>query len=177
MKSQMSPCIDSSESGGLEWLRCALALENDQTPFPWQERLLTSHFAKGSIPDALDIPTGLGKTSVIAIWIAARAAGAKVPRRLVYVVDRRAVVDQATEEAERIKKIVDETPEFAKALGLTGSLPISTLRGQHVDNREWLEEPGAPAVVVGTVDMNDEAHIDRRNSGHKQVERTDAAEH
>jgi CRISPR-associated endonuclease/helicase Cas3 len=53
----------------------------------------------GDIPDALDIPTGLGKTAVIAIWLAARVSGASLPRRLVYVVDRRAVVDQATTEA------------------------------------------------------------------------------
>jgi CRISPR-associated endonuclease/helicase Cas3 len=153
MKSQPQQPIDGIENRGVEWLRCALGLEKDQTPFPWQERLLAEHFAKGSIPDALDIPTGLGKTSVIAIWTAARAAGAKVPRRLVYVVDRRAVVDQATDEAERIKKVVDETPELKEALGLTRSLPISTLRGQHVDNREWLEDPGGPAIVIGTVDM------------------------
>jgi CRISPR-associated endonuclease/helicase Cas3 len=145
--------IDGIENRGLEWLRCALGLDRSQTPFPWQERLLAEHFAKGSIPDALDIPTGLGKTSVIAIWTAARAAGAKVPRRLVYVVDRRAVVDQATDEAERIKKVVDNTPELREAFGLTRSLPISTLRGQHVDNGEWLEDPGAPAIVIGTVDM------------------------
>lgn len=140
-------------SGGAEWLSRLLGLEEGQTPFPWQERLLAQQFAKGVIPDALDIPTGLGKTSVIAIWTAARAAGAKVPRRLVYVVDRRAVVDQATDEAERIKKVVDETPELERALGLTRALPISTLRGQYVDNRKWLEDPGVPAIIIGTVDM------------------------
>jgi CRISPR-associated endonuclease/helicase Cas3 len=32
-------------------------------------------------------------------------------------------------------------------------LPISTLRGQHIDNKEWLEDPAAPAIIVGTVDM------------------------
>jgi CRISPR-associated endonuclease/helicase Cas3 len=32
-------------------------------------------------------------------------------------------------------------------------LPISTLCGQFVDNRERLEDPSAPAIVVGTVDM------------------------
>ncbi len=32
-------------------------------------------------------------------------------------------------------------------------LPISTLRGAHVDNREWLDNPAAPAIIVGTVDM------------------------
>ena len=32
-------------------------------------------------------------------------------------------------------------------------LPISTLRGQHIDNRDWLEDPASPAIIVGTVDM------------------------
>lgn len=153
MKSQIHQPPDGIESRGVEWLRCTLGLGEGQTPFPWQERLLTEHFAEGSIPDALDIPTGLGKTSVIAIWTAARAAGANVPRRLVYIVDRRAVVDQATDEAERIRSVIDEAPELKRALGLTRALPISTLRGQHVDNWEWLEDPAAPAIVVGTVDM------------------------
>jgi CRISPR-associated endonuclease/helicase Cas3 len=27
------------------------------------------------------------------------------------------------------------------------------LRGQYVDNREWLEDPAVPAIIVGTVDM------------------------
>lgn len=136
----------------LEWLKALLGLKDGQSPFPWQERLL-GELASGRIPDALDIPTGLGKTSIIAIWAAARAAGARVPRRLVYVVDRRAVVDQATTEGERIKQVVDETPAIKEALGLARALPISTLRGQYVDNREWLEDPGSPAIVIGTVDM------------------------
>lgn len=41
-------------------------------PFPWQERLFQS-FCRGDIPAALDLPTGLGKTSVMAIWLLARA--------------------------------------------------------------------------------------------------------
>jgi CRISPR-associated endonuclease/helicase Cas3 len=134
-------------------LKKLLGLPSDASPFPWQERLLAEHFAKGHIPDALDIPTGLGKTSVIAIWAAARAAGAKIPRRLVYVVDRRAVVDQATTEAERIRRVVEGDPALARALGLSRPLPISTLRGQFVDNRDWLEDPSSPAIVIGTVDM------------------------
>jgi CRISPR-associated endonuclease/helicase Cas3 len=145
--------VTRSDRRAVDWLHRLLGLAEGETPFPWQERLLTEHLAKGSIPGALDIPTGLGKTAVISIWTVARALGAKVPRRLVYVVDRRAVVDQATDEAERIRRVVDETPELKKALGLTRSLPISTLRGQHVDNREWLEDPASPAIVVGTVDM------------------------
>jgi len=70
-------------------------------PFRWQRRLLEEYLAKGQTPDAVDVPTGLGKTMVMALWLVARAHGSPLPRRLVYVVDRRAVVDQATEEAER----------------------------------------------------------------------------
>lgn len=124
-------------------------------PFRWQARLYADHFSKGEIPAALDLPTGLGKTSVMAIWLIARALGATLPRRLVYVVDRRAVVDQATAEAEKLRAALDgAASEFRGKLGLSDrSLPISTLRGQFVDNRDWLADPAVPAIIVGTVDM------------------------
>jgi CRISPR-associated endonuclease/helicase Cas3 len=135
------------------WLREALGLPDGSTPFPWQEELL-SRFAKGSIERSVDIPTGLGKTAVMAIWLVARALGAPLPRRLVYVVDRRAVVDQTTDVARELRAWVDRMPEVKQSLGLgTRSLPISTLRGQYVDNREWLEDPASSAIVIGTVDM------------------------
>ncbi len=111
-------------------------------PFKWQNDLYRDYFAKGQIPSALDIPTGLGKTSVMAIWYLALKARAAVPRRLVYVVDRRAVVDQATTIADAVREKSEDS-----------ELRVSTLRGQHVDNREWLADPAAPAIVVGTVDM------------------------
>lgn len=137
------------------FLRDALGLGPNASPFPWQSRLLRD-FLEGDLSvRALDIPTGLGKTAVMAIWLVARVLGAQaIPRRLVYVVDRRAVVDQATDVAERLRSWVDESTDVKEALGLgSRSLPISTLRGQHVDNREWLADPAAPAIVVGTVDM------------------------
>ena len=124
-------------------------------PFPWQRRLF-DRLRAGDLPPAVDIPTGLGKTAVMAIWLLARAAGAPLPRRLVYVVDRRAVVDQATDVAKTIRErlLGPALDHVRRELGLAGrALPISTLRGQHVDNREWLEDPAAPAIIVGTVDM------------------------
>jgi CRISPR-associated endonuclease/helicase Cas3 len=133
-------------------LRDALGLKGEQAPFPWQLELL-DRFRRAEAVSALDIPTGLGKTGVMAVWLVARLLGAPVPRRLVYVVDRRAVVDQATTEAERLRTWLDANPHHREHLGLADSLPISTLRGQFVDNREWLEDPSAPAIVVGTVDM------------------------
>lgn len=120
--------------------------------FPWQLALLERMLA-GDLPRALDIPTGLGKTAVIAIWLIARAAGAPLPRRLVYVVDRRAVVDQATQVAETLRAFVEKDPALKTALGLETPLPISTLRGKFIDNRAWLTDPSAPAIVLGTIDM------------------------
>jgi CRISPR-associated endonuclease/helicase Cas3 len=66
--------------------------------FRWQNRLFL-HFLSGDLPTAVDLPTGLGKTSVMLIWLLARAFNPMLPRRLVYVVDSRAVLDQATQTA------------------------------------------------------------------------------
>lgn len=135
------------------WLAAALQLTGGHTPFPWQTRLLNA-FLAGEQIKALDLPTGLGKTSTMAIWLVARACGAAVPRRLVYVVDRRAVVDQATRVAEGLRELVAKDAALGRALGLgANALSISTLRGQFVDNRLWMNAPELPAIIVGTVDM------------------------
>jgi CRISPR-associated endonuclease/helicase Cas3 len=136
-------------------------------PFPWQ-RTLFDEFVHGRVPSACDLPTGLGKTSVIAIWLLAlayRAGTATMdgfPRRLAYVVNRRTVVDQATREAEGLRTALRAKRELgavARALeGLAARaadapFAISTLRGQFADNAEWRADPARPAVIVGTVDM------------------------
>ena len=122
-------------------------------PFHWQSRLLR-RLLNDDLPRVVDVPTGLGKTSVMALWLIALAEGANLPRRLVYVVDRRAVVDQATRFAEQLRH--NMSPELANRLGLvdgTGALPISALRGGFADNRDWFDDPSKPAIVVGTIDM------------------------
>lgn len=128
---------------------------NDLTgrrPFPWQEKLyahLLQAKPDGShIPNVTNLPTGMGKTSILAVWLIALAHGAQVPRRLVYVVNRRTVVDQTTVEAERLKKAV----ETGKLPGVSG-LAVSTLRGQYADNHKWSDDPSLPAIICGTVDM------------------------
>src|SRR5438552_2718593 len=75
--------------------------------FRWQLRLF-ENLIRDDVPVRCDLPTGLGKTSVIAIWLIALASqlakgkAPRLPRRLGYIVDRRAIVDQATKEVERI---------------------------------------------------------------------------
>ena len=121
------------------------------------------------------MPTGLGKTSVIAVWIAALGASLcdtsianRVPRRLVYIVDRRVVVDQATKEVEELQKRLqsagdNETLAVLRPLVATlmqaatvpvaSGVTVSTLRGKFADNHAWHLDPSRPAIVVGTVDM------------------------
>lgn len=117
------------------------------SPFPWQWDLYANWFAVGKFPDSCNLPTGLGKTSVVAIWLIAlsTAPNGKVPRRLVYVVNRRTVVDQTTDEAERLRQKAETVGAPTPA--------ISTLRGQFADNREWSADPSRPAIIIGTVDM------------------------
>ena len=121
-------------------------------PYPWQARLYKL-FLKGQFPESLNIPTGLGKTSVMTIWRLALAASADVhiPTRLIYMVDRRSIVDQASDEARKLHDaLVSE-----KICGKEDRLNISTLRGGGgmADGREWLMQPDVPAIVIGTIDM------------------------
>jgi CRISPR-associated endonuclease/helicase Cas3 len=120
-------------------------------PLSWQTRFY-KRFAARSVPEVIDLPTGLGKTMVMALWLIARAKHPdKVPTRLIYVVDRRTVVDQATDLAMWL--IQRPLPRWMHdAFG--GEPPaVSTLRGQLADNREWSRDPTRPAIIIGTVDL------------------------
>jgi CRISPR-associated endonuclease/helicase Cas3 len=122
----------------------------DNGPFPWQ-REMYRRIVEGDPPKSCQIPTGLGKTSVMAIWLIALARNPiVVPRRLVYVVNRRTVVDQSTREAETLRANLERLPSLPAGFG---PLAISTLRGQFADNREWSADPSRPAIILGTVDM------------------------
>ena len=138
-------------------------------PFPWQKRLFC-RLLKSDIPAVCDIPTGLGKTSVIPIWLLALVSNNnRLPRRLVYIVNRRTIVDQATELVESIRnKLRKAECEVGSSLytlvvalrnmaTMTKSdseaIAISTLRGELADNKEWVFDPAKPAIIIGTVDM------------------------
>ncbi|MCC7409728.1 MAG: type I-U CRISPR-associated helicase/endonuclease Cas3 [Phycisphaeraceae bacterium] len=134
------------------------------TPFPWQRKMF-QEFTHGNIPASVSLPTGLGKTSIMAVWLLALAEKpALLPRRLVYVINRRTVVDQATREAEKMRENLGkpELETVASSLNAISAfgdkrnespLAISTLRGQFADNGQWSADPARPAIIVGTVDM------------------------
>jgi CRISPR-associated endonuclease/helicase Cas3 len=142
-------------------------LAQGNRPYLWQtalfERLINDDW-----PDSVALPTGAGKTSILQVWVLALAwsslAGlaVKIPRRLIWVVNRRVVVDQATDEAVAIAATLRDLQQQGdngliaglKSYSQTGGLlAISTLRGERADNREWSNDPSTPAVVIGTVDM------------------------
>lgn len=148
-----------------EWFRDCFKEITGYDPFPWQERLFL-FLSQEEIPPSIDIPTGCGKTKLMVVWLLALVHQAKngstlLPRRLVWIVNRRAIVDQATEEAERIAKKTGEIPEISevlKNLSLIGGkdgepIVVSTLRGELADNEKWKMDPSRPSIIVGTVDM------------------------
>ncbi|QUW02749.1 type I-U CRISPR-associated helicase/endonuclease Cas3 [Chloracidobacterium validum] len=135
----------------------------------WQYRLFT-YLEAGCFPTDIELATGLGKTSIIALWVLALGHALKrnstaVPRRLAYVVERRVVVDQASEFAEQVGERLEQAATYenhklhqiAKVLkeaGCTSSvIEVSTLRGQRTLDKRWRDDPARPAIIVGTVDM------------------------
>jgi CRISPR-associated endonuclease/helicase Cas3 len=129
-------------------------------PMSWQWRLFHDHFAAGNFPPVIDLPTGLGKTMVMAIWLIARMHNKSLPRRLIYVVDRRTVVDQATtlatkfqRRAQALQQLARRRPELERFCSSFPAPAISTLRGQLADNRDWTRDLSRPAIIIGTVDL------------------------
>lgn len=140
-----------------------------QPPFPWQARLAALLADGGSWPEVLDLPTGTGKTAAldIAVFHLALAAGSatrSAPLRIVYVVDRRTIVDQAYERAEHIAQAI--TRANGGVLGAVRrrlasfsrdgeALPLRTalLRGGIARNDLWARSPDQPLIAVSTVDQ------------------------
>ncbi|GAB2876265.1 hypothetical protein GCM10027046_00020 [Uliginosibacterium flavum] len=132
-------------------------------PYRWQKTAF-DHLVRGDIPDQIKAPTAAGKTMILPTFVAALAAQASagsvtLPRRLVYVVNRRVLVDEATRLCERIREIIldDEASKLTAALRLLSAsgvpLAISTLRGAFEDNGEWSADPSTPALILATPDM------------------------
>jgi CRISPR-associated endonuclease/helicase Cas3 len=145
----------------------------DQRPFPWQAQLLASVVRDGRWPRLLDLPTGTGKTAVIDIALFHLALEAELPSeerraplRIVMVVDRRTVVDQAYERAKLIAEklrgarsgVLGALAERLLLLGdgekpLEEPLALAQLRGGIPRDDTWAKRPDQPLVAVSTVDQ------------------------
>ena len=118
----------------------------DHRPYPYQVRL-----AMGNWPETLVVPTGFGKTAaVFAAWLWKITQGdAETPRRLVYCLPMRTLVEQTENTA---KKWI----AAAKAVvGLEVDLDI-LMGGRGAGRRGlpwWMLYPERPAILIGTQDM------------------------
>ncbi|MFE7427660.1 type I-U CRISPR-associated helicase/endonuclease Cas3 [Streptomyces sp. NPDC057545] len=138
-------------------------------PFPWQTAYLHQVAGTGTWPD-LDIPTGLGKTSIIDSWAfllawqhTTTATRRTVPLRLFFVVDRRLVVDQAHDTARTLQQALDtarpgtvtgRVADALRELGASGTaLECVRMRGGTDWASRWLRSPAQPAVITSTVDQ------------------------
>lgn len=130
-------------------------------PFPWQQRLAERVLDSGW-PSVVDLPTGTGKTALLDIAVFALAADrAKASRRIVFVIDRRIVVDQVCERAEQIRRRIQEgdtgvlrsVKRHLREVGGGNPLGVAALRGGIPIDREWTHRPDQPWVLVSTVDQ------------------------
>jgi len=139
-------------------------------PFPWQQRLLATVVEQGW-PHTLDLPTGSGKTAVLDVAVFALAVDAdRAPgerrqrRRVVMVIDRRVVVDQAWVRARAMARALAEAQEGVLAAvasrlrRLQGDdeaepLRASVLRGGMARDDDWARSPAQPTIIVSTVDQ------------------------
>jgi CRISPR-associated endonuclease/helicase Cas3 len=134
-------------------------------PFDWQRRLAAKACA-GRWPRTLRLPTGAGKTACLDVAVFALAVSTQMdelaPRRIVMVVDRRVVVDQAHARARTIVAALEAaaprsvTARVAAALGgLSGGKPLAAvqLRGAVPRDDSWAETPDQPLIISSTVDQ------------------------
>lgn len=144
-------------------------LRHPHKPMEWMKRMFTQ-IVSGQPPSLVDLPTGAGKTELAAIWLIAlawygldRAQHKPVPRRLVWVVNRRVLVQQvfriAREMRERLNSAEStELEPLRRGLRcISGDLDeffrVVELRGQIVQDAEWAIRPSVPQLVIGTVDQ------------------------
>lgn len=141
-------------------------------PFPWQQRLADRVCSPGddaAWPDALALPTGSGKTTCIDIALFALACQADLPtsertapRRILFVVDRRVIVDEAFQHALQLARrlhvategiLFDVAEALRRVAGSDTPLTCHQLRGGMYRDDAWARTPSQPCVIASTVDQ------------------------
>src|ERR1017187_7287139 len=112
-----------------------------RTPYGYQARI-----ARDGLPSVVQAPTGTGKTGIILAWLWRRFHEAhrdQTPRRLVYALPQRSLVEQVAGEAGR----------WLENLGLADQVALHVVMGGAGESqRQWRLDMHRPAIVVGTVD-------------------------
>lgn len=116
-------------------------LATERVPYGYQARL-----AAAGLPPVVQAPTGTGKTGIVLAWLWRRLHGPDqegTPRRLVYALPQRSLVEQVAGEAR----------SWLDRLGLTGQVAVHVVMGgEGTSQWEWRQDMHKPAIVIGTVD-------------------------
>ena len=122
-----------------------IAMGRDLHPFPYQQRLATTPW-----PSLINVHTGMGKTAgVIISWLYKRHTRDKdTPRRLVYCLPMRVLVEQTYRDAvEWIDHLVR-----ANVIEQPATSDVHLLMGGESQN-DWDSLPESDAILVGTQDQ------------------------
>ena len=143
-------------------------------PFPWQQRLVEQLARENRWPDILDLPTGAGKTAaldtaVFHLALQAHAQERRAALRIVLVVDRRLVVDDAHRRAQKIadalrdpsrcpkdgRVVVAEVARRLRRFAGVDAPPLvaERLRGGAPLEHDWARTPTQPTILCSTVDQ------------------------
>ena len=71
--------------------------------------------SSGKVREAVDIPSGLGKRACVLLLLLARLRNRALPTRVVYVVDRHAIVDQMADAVRAWIDRIARLPALARA--------------------------------------------------------------
>ncbi|CAN5274335.1 hypothetical protein BH11PLA2_BH11PLA2_43370 [soil metagenome] len=131
-------------------------------PFPWQKRL-SARVIGGDWPRAIALPTAVGKTNCIDIAVFALACNPQAnPRRILFVVDRRIVVDQAYDHSKKLAAVLQaaksgilKTVADAHRTIADDDRPLDVyaLRGGMYRETAWTRSPLQPTIIASTVDQ------------------------
>lgn len=152
-------------------------LRTEHRPYGYQCRLASGPAADPDQPTTLrggndcqsqliNIPTGLGKTAAVVLawlWNRIHPQSETWPRRLVYCLPMRTLVEQTQREVQKwLQNLLDKSTELGiqkqsltDLQWLVDHSPIILMGGEEVDDakREWDIHPERPAILIGTQDM------------------------
>lgn len=126
---------------------CSSVAPDGVSPHPYQRRL-----GEEGLPELLEVPTGMGKTlAVTTAWLYRRrfhpdaAVRASTPRRLVFVLPMRVLVEQTQQVIAGCLSGLDLIEQVPLRVVMGGE----PMTGKH----DWRMDVDRDSIIIGTLDM------------------------
>lgn len=141
-------------------------------PYDYQRRMAGAESGQPCASQLITVPTGLGKTAAVVLaWLwhrldpelSAKPSKSNWPRRLVYCLPMRTLVDQTRDNVDQwLKNLAAKAaelgisgPALAELKWLAQHSPVILMGGEEMAQaqREWDIHPEQPCILIGTQDM------------------------